>query len=435
MTPLLKTATVVNPARLNIEHDIAVTNTSVSAAFRNESRPSMNTTEKQAWIEAFQRFEKLSAEAKEDFDHYLERHPVAPEIASKMASLIEGEAHETTRLQAQFRQSRQQANLELLKNREGDLLGKYKLLQLIGFGGMSAIYLAKRVDTNLQRKVAVKMQLLPTNSKKMTDAFLQEQLLLSRLNHPHVISMLHGSVTEDGIPYLVMEYLPQARNISQWVKQEKPGPDRIVNKCLQLCQAVAHAHANRIVHSDIKPGNILIDCHGQAKLLDFGIASFLTWQMPHLSQQGLSPSFAAPEQLQGAPVTQHTDIYATGVVIASLLCGGKRVLPKPRSLDKQADKFSLLQNLRQYRVPVDLQAILLKATASDPQHRYRNMEQLQADLANWLHGKPLSIQPDSHLYRLRLWTRRNKKLAVSLALLTVLAVTNGLTLWLLYHSR
>ena len=395
----------------------------------------MNTNEKKNWAEAFSHFEQLDEAAKKSFDNYRKEKAIPTAIATKIALLIEGETHETTRLQAQFKESRKLANLEILKNREGERLGNYRLLKLIGHGGMSAIYLAKRIDTNLQRKVAVKIQLLPNNSEEMVGVFLQEQLLLSRLNHPNVISMLHGSVTEDGIPYLVMEYLPQARTISQWVNEEKPDRKTRIKKCLQLCQAVEHAHANRIVHSDIKPGNILIDGHGQVKLLDFGIASFLTWQLPRFSHLGLSPAYAAPEQIREEAITHQADIYSTGIVIASVLCDGKPVLPKPRTGDPRADSLSLKKHLDAHRVDPDLRAVLQKATAAEPAMRYARISDLAADLKNWLNHAPLSIRKHSLAYRLRLWVRRHKPLALAMALVVLLSLANGWLLWRLFLAH
>src|SRR5215469_9378723 len=202
--------------------------------------------------------------------------------------------------------------------------GPYRLGDLLGRGGMGAVYTAERVDGEVTRKVAVKLLPPGLDGLGLRNRFLAERQILASLNHPGIAALLDAGHTSDGQPYLVMEHVDGMPIDAYANTLDVRNTLRLFTR---VCEAVSYAHQNLIVHRDIKPSNILVDKSGQPKLLDFGIAKLLQSE-DSLGEAGLltmensgvlTPAYAAPEQFTGGKVTTATDVYALGVLLYVLL--------------------------------------------------------------------------------------------------------------------
>src|SRR5690242_14891751 len=212
---------------------------------------------------------------------------------------------------------------EVLRSAQLDVptsCGPYRLIRLLGSGGMGAVYLAERNDGELQQQVAIKLLRAGAEQPSWHDRFLRERQLLAYLDHPSVARLLDAGRTADGRPYLVMEYVDGAP-IDVYAAGR--GWREQVKLFLQVCDGVAHAHRHLIIHRDLKPSNILVSPAGQPKLLDFGIAKLLdeTADQTATVERMLTPSYASPEQLRGSVQTTMTDVYSLGAVLYKLLTG------------------------------------------------------------------------------------------------------------------
>src|SRR5450755_1994048 len=210
----------------------------------------------------------------------------------------------------------------------GQVIGSYTLLSLIGQGGMGSVWLAERNDGRFQRRVAVKFLNLALVGRTNEERFKREGAILGRLAHPNIAELVDAGVSSAGFPYLVLEYV-EGDHIDRYCDQHKLDVESRIRLFLDVAGAVAHAHANLVVHRDLKPSNILVSNDGQVKLLDFGIAKLIEIKdsdsaLTALTAPGgqvLTPEYAAPEQITGAPVTTATDVYALGILLYLLLTG------------------------------------------------------------------------------------------------------------------
>ena len=197
----------------------------------------------------------------------------------------------------------------LAAGNDATTLERYRLLERIGAGGMGVVYKAVRADDEFSKLVAVK---IVQDSDPATAARMrQERQILAGLEHPNIARLLDGGTTADGRPFLVMEFV-QGVAIDRYVKERQPAVREILELFRGICQAVSYAHRNLIVHRDLKPGNILVTAEGQPKLLDFGIAKLLdgTAQRTKTGAAAMTPEYASPEQVLGAPITTASDIYS-----------------------------------------------------------------------------------------------------------------------------
>jgi serine/threonine-protein kinase len=206
-------------------------------------------------------------------------------------------------------------------------LGPWKLERPIGAGGMGAVWLARRMEGEGEPRAAIKLLNLALQSAVGQARFRREGALLGRLDHPGIARLLDTGVSPAGQPYLVLEYIDGIR-IDAFASQRHLANTERIGLVLQVLAAVEHAHANQVVHRDIKPPNILVTADGAAKLLDFGIARMLSPDgslgsapLTAGSARVLTPEYAAPEQASGAPVSAATDVYAVGVLLYLLLSG------------------------------------------------------------------------------------------------------------------
>ena len=333
----------------------------------------------------------------------------------------------------------------------GTRLGAWALHEPIGAGGMGQVWLATRSDGLYSGRAAVKLLHAGGLSPQAQARFAREGELLARLSHPHIAQLLDAGLMVDGTRYLVLEYV-QGERIDHWCDARKLGIAQRLRLFMQVCDAVAYAHAHLVVHRDLKPANILVTGDGHAKLLDFGVAKLLAnddndsdgaelTELTRAGAAGLTPEYAAPEQIEGQPVTTATDVYALGVVLFGLLSGARPyastsrgvaalaraiVEEPPRSLvtaarespdaalSRDTSPASLTHALRG-----DLETIVAKALKKSPAQRYATVQELRDDLGRHLDHQPVSAQPDSIGYRASKFVQRNRVQVLALAALMV----------------
>jgi serine/threonine-protein kinase len=328
----------------------------------------------------------------------------------------------------------------------GDRLGAYRLIQEIGRGGMSVVFLAERDDGRFQKRVAIKV--LPVRPYLVPEHFRArfqgEREILAQLEHPAIARLLDGGETDSGEPYLVMEYV-EGQPIDGYCDGRRLSVDDRIALFVKVGEAVAYAHQNLVVHRDIKPSNVLVTGAGEAKLLDFGIAKVLSDGgdasfQTMTGERVMTPAYASPEQVRGDPIRTVSDVYSLGVLLHHLLTGAlpykAGALPHEMAaaiLDQEparpsagalgaevaAARASEPQRLRA-RLRGDLDAIVGKALRKAPERRYPSVEALLDDLRRHLAGTAVSARADDRAYRLGRLARRNwPALAAVSALLLV----------------
>lgn len=321
-------------------------------------------------------------------------------------------------------------------------LGPYHVLKELGHGGMGTVFLAERADGQYEQLVAIKVVRLGAGAEIIARRFQAERQILARLQHPHIATLYDGGTTDDGRPYLVMEYIDGSRIDTYCRDHDLSIPQRIA-LFRTVCETVQYAHQHFIVHRDIKPDNILITPEGTVKLLDFGIAKLLDVEPPtHPDQTGLNtlttmgmpvltPEYASPEQILGGSITTASDVYSLGVVLYELLCGRR-----PHQLAARSELPVLLRAVceddvsppsavapeQRRQLRSDLDAITLRALQKNPEQRYTSVQQLAEDLERYLRGLPVLATESSLRYRSAKFLRRHWKsvLATSLVGLALL---------------
>ncbi len=327
----------------------------------------------------------------------------------------------------------------------GSKVGPYRILNEAGRGGMGVVYRAVR-DDDYRQEVALKLVQREMESSFLRARFRQERQALALLNHPNIARLLDGGATEDGRPYLVMEWV-EGQPITAYCEERRLGMRPRVSLFLDVCQAVAHAHRNLVVHRDLKPSNILITTEGSPKLLDFGIAKIFSstpGDSETLTMAGariLTPDYASPEQVRGEPVTTATDVYSLGAVLYELLAGKRPhqlATRTPAEIERvvcteevaRPSSVGGASGVPAFQLRGDLDNIVLKALEKDHARRYAHVDELADDLRRYLDGRPVLARSDSVWYRVSKFTRRNK-LMVGAAAAVAMALTAGLmvALW------
>ena len=229
---------------------------------------------------------------------------------------------------------------------------------------MGAVYEAVRADDEFEKRVAVKFVRPDVAAPRLADRFRRERQILASLAHPHIAALLDGGVTDEGQPYLVMEYV-DGETIGAWCDRRALSVRERLRLCRDICAAVQHAHANLIVHRDLKPANVLVTAAGDVKLLDFGIAKLLRTELPNEASvmpgetlpgsalQALTPEYASPEQLAGQPVTTASDVYSLGALLYELVVGRPPFALGATSFAELARAYATTNQLRRaWRRPI-----------------------------------------------------------------------------------
>jgi serine/threonine protein kinase len=334
------------------------------------------------------------------------------------------------------------------------LVGPYRLIEKIGQGGMGDVYVAERADGLFAHRVAIKVIRASMRDREVARRFSAERQILASLQHANIVTLLDGGVTPQGEAYLVMEHVAGVP-ITSFVKTQARDLDARLRLMRQVCDAVQYAHQRGIVHRDLKPANILVTAEGVAKVLDFGVAKLLESSsgedgtLTRAFPGPLTPNYASPEQLRGSTITTASDVYALGVLTYEAVTGvrpydttGKTIEEvlelvldtdptRPsatRSPGRPEDVQQDAANRRRLRG--DLDAIVLKAMAKEPEQRYGSAGELSDDIDRFLQGQPVVAREPSVGYMLRRLAGRNRA-AVAIAGASAIAILGalGVALW------
>ena len=350
----------------------------------------------------------------------------------------------------------------------GKRIGAYRILREVGHGGMAVVFLAERADDQYRKLVAIKMLKPGTNKDEIPRRFRNERQTLAALDHPSIVRLLDGGSTEEGLPYLVMEYVEGVR-IDEFCDTHRLSITERLQLFRAVCLAVQYAHETLVIHRDLKPSNILITKERVVRLLDFGIAKVLNPQwspdttLTRTDWRPMTPEYASPEQARGAPVTKTTDIYSLGVLLYELLTGhrpqrvGHDSTIERRRYNEEPAKPSVAVNrieeetshddsTRTVITPQlvaearairpddlarclrgDLDTMVMKAIRFEPEQRYASAEEFSQDIERHLSGLPIKARKPTLLYRGGKFVHRHAE-SLATAIL-ILAVTSGLGVW------
>jgi serine/threonine-protein kinase len=334
----------------------------------------------------------------------------------------------------------------------GQSLGPYTLEAPLGHGGMGSVWLARRSDGRFEGHAAVKLLNIALVGRPAEQRFVREGSVLAKLRHPNIGQLVDAGVAPGGQPYLVLEYVAGER-IDVYAERHGLDIEARVKLFLEVLAAVAHAHSHLIVHRDLKPSNILVTADGAVKLLDFGVAALLESrdaqsgsELTRESAAGLTPEYAAPEQLLGHAVTTATDVYALGLTLFVLLVGRHPLAPEGKSV-AELSRATLQQESPRPSQSVDdpqagrvlrgdLDNIVAKALKKDPLERYQSAELLAQDLRHYLVHEPVSARADSLAYRAGKFVRRHRgSVAAGLTVTIVLIAAAAITTLQMFEAR
>lgn len=331
----------------------------------------------------------------------------------------------------------------------GRQIGAYRVEREIGRGGMGRVFLARRADDEFDKVVAIKLIKRGFDTDEIISRFKHERRILAALDHPYITRLFDGGTTEDGRPYLVMEYV-EGLPLTRYCDEKRLSIDERLKLFLKVCEAVTYAHINLVVHRDLKPGNILITSDGNPKLLDFGVAKLLMSDGIHTQRteemaRAMTPCYASPEQIRNEKITIPSDVYSLGVILYELLTGSRpfrlrsmkaeemaRVIAEvppmlPSTVITRGDgsigrseagaptrsqaiaqaRGTTVERLKR-KLRGDLDNIILMAIRKEPDRRYVSSFRLAIDIQNYLAGLPVLARKDSVGYRAGKFVQRNK---------------------------
>ena len=334
----------------------------------------------------------------------------------------------------------------------GRTFGPYRVLSLLGRGGMGSVWLAERSDGLFLRRVALKLVHPTLMGQLMSDRVRREREILASLVHPHIARLLDAGFAEDGQPYLALEYV-EGTSLTEYCDSRRLGLRERLALFLQVLSAVQYAHAHLVVHRDLKPPNVLVTGEGHVHLLDFGIAKLIAeggdapeTELTLAGGRLLTPDYAAPEQIAGAPITTAVDVYALAVMLYEMLTGERPYRPKRASraaleeaiLDEEPiapSRAALRTDAAGARgttvrklaraLAGDLDPIVLKALKKSPGERYPTVNAFAEDIQRFLRGEVVLARRDSMAYRARKFAWRHR-IAIGVGAVLLLTLAGGL---------
>jgi serine/threonine protein kinase/tetratricopeptide (TPR) repeat protein len=352
----------------------------------------------------------------------------------------------------------------------GRRIGAYRIIRECGHGGMAVVYLAERADDQYRKRVAIKMLKPGTSTDEVLRRFRNERQALAGLDHPNIVRLLDGGSTEEGLPYLIMDYV-EGVPIDEYCDLNRLSIPERLQLFRAVCLAVQYAHETLVIHRDLKPSNILITKEGVARLLDFGIAKVLNPQwssdttLTRTAWRPMTPEYASPEQVRGEAVTNATDIYSLGVLLYQLLTGRRPYRVRPDSpleiersiCDEEPEKPSaavsridekvshdgttqtvispqLVGAARAirpeelpHRLRGDLDTLVMKAIRKEAEYRYASAEEFAKDIERHLSGMPIKARKPTLLYRGGKFVHRHRESLATAVL--IVTVATGLGSW------
>lgn len=315
-------------------------------------------------------------------------------------------------------------------------IGPYKVLRLLGEGGMGRVYLARRGEGPVTREVALKLIRADRAGEGLLARFEAERRHLAALDHPGICRFIDADSLPDGTPYAVMEAV-HGEPVIDYCQRHAIGLRGRVELLRQLLAAVAHAHDRLLLHRDIKPHNVLVTAEGQPKLLDFGLAKSIEdahASVTRTAERFFTPNASAPEQLLGQPAGVACDVYSLGALAYELLAGtlpfdfhGLRAAEIERLILQVAPPLMSERSTQPWARELrgDLDAIVATCLRKSPTERYPNVGALDAELQRWLEGRPVTARAPSWGYRARLFIRRHRTAVGLSAALGLAIVTLG----------
>lgn len=334
----------------------------------------------------------------------------------------------------------------------GDRVGPWRIVAELGRGGMGSVHLAERDDDEFRARAAIKVIHGGAAGADPVRRFRSERQILAGLQHPHVARLLDGGTTDDGRPWLALEYV-EGRPLDVFCDEGRLAVAERVDLVVGLCDAVQYAHRKLVVHRDIKPSNVLVTDEGTPKLLDFGIAKLLepdegvTSPMETRTQlRVMTPAYASPEQVRGEAVTTATDVYALGLLLYELLSGSpaqRITTSRPAEMEREvcdreparlasrvAPEVAEARGVSPARLARtlggDLENIVLTALRKEPERRYPSVAALADDLVRWREGRPVRARGNPWGYRAAKFARRHAlSLGAAAAVVAVFLGTVG----------
>jgi eukaryotic-like serine/threonine-protein kinase len=320
--------------------------------------------------------------------------------------------------------------------------GPYEVLRVIGSGGIGTVYLAERLLGGAPQRVAIKVLAPHAAGQHFVERFHRERHILAMLDHVNITRLLDAGLSENGQPYLVMDFV-EGVHLDVYCDRELLSVEARIRLFLQVCEAIAHAHRNLVVHLDLKPSNILVNAEGSVKLLDFGTSKLVQLDDSVTSTLLATPAYASPEQLRNEPLTTACDIYSLGATLFYLLTGevegGRRstVLAIERAFKElqpqHLSSAQITEAAAQSRATTgprlqrllrgDIDTIVSRCLRPRPAERYASVDALIQDLTRYLDGRAILARPQTALYLTATFLRRHR---LSAALTTVLLVATGL---------
>ena len=306
----------------------------------------------------------------------------------------------------------------------GRRIGDWRVLERLGAGGMGVVYLAERVGEDFEQRAALKIIRWELADSLLVRRFLAERRIVAQLSHPHIAGLIDGGVTDGGLPYLVLEYV-DGEPIDAYCDQRELGREPRLRLMVEIARAVDVAHRQLIVHRDLKPSNVLVRPDGVPKLVDFGVAKLLDDADAESGAEPtrfapMTPSYASPEQRRGETAGIASDVYSLGIVLAQLVTG------QPPSVEEDSAASGTAENGMRAtgeRLDGDLANIVARATAAEPERRYRSAAALADDLERLLDGRPVEATPPSFSYRFGKWLRRHRAAAILVTVIGLVGAT------------
>ncbi|MDJ0655564.1 MAG: protein kinase [Xanthomonadales bacterium] len=325
----------------------------------------------------------------------------------------------------------------------GVILGSYRLIRLIGRGGMGQVWLADRLDGLIERPVALKLPGRFALDGDLAARMARERSILSALEHANIARLYDAGISDESQPYLALEYIV-GTPITRYCQDHGLTLRQRLELFLQVADAVAYAHARLIVHRDIKPENILVTDDGRAVLLDFGIAKLLEEGAEGGETQFAGPMFtpdyASPEQINGERITVASDVYSLGVVLYQLLTDlrpyqlsgtvATQLAQALAGVRVTRPSSAVAEAVRARQLRGDIDTIVLKALFLEVEGRYAGVTDLSADIRRYLGGFPISARPGSAAYHASRFIRRHKiGVASALGIVTAIALGAAVSVW------